>query len=39
MNRIQVEEMKPVAERGPYLHPEAFGKPAEKGVQQAYEKA
>jgi hypothetical protein len=38
-HRIQVEEMKPVAERGSYLHPEAFGKSAEKGVQQAYEKA
>jgi hypothetical protein len=38
-NRIQVEEMKPVAERGSYLYPEAFGKSAEKGVQQAYEKA
>lgn len=25
-NRIQVEEMKPVAERGAYLHPDAFGK-------------
>jgi hypothetical protein len=38
-HRVQVEEMKPVAERGSYLHPEAFGKSAEKGVQQAYEKA
>src|SRR5215510_6467933 len=38
-HRIQVEEMKPVAERGSYLHPEAFGKSAEKGAQQAYEKA
>ncbi len=38
-HRIQVEEIKPVAERGSYLHPEAFGKSAEKGVQQAYEKA
>jgi len=38
-NRIQVEEMKPVAERGSYLNPEAFGKPAEKSVERAYEKA
>jgi hypothetical protein len=38
-HRIQVEEIKPVAERGSYLHPEAFGKSAEKGAQQAYEKA
>jgi hypothetical protein len=38
-HRIQVEEMKPIAERGSYLHPKAFGKSAEKGVQQAYDKA
>jgi hypothetical protein len=38
-NRIRVEEMKPVAERGSYLHPEAFGKPAEKSVERAHEKA
>jgi hypothetical protein len=38
-HRIQVEETKPVAERGSYLHPEAFGKSAEKSVQQTYEKA
>jgi len=38
-NRIQVEEMKPVAERGTYLNPEAFGKSAEKSVERAYEKA
>jgi hypothetical protein len=38
-HRIQVEEMKPVAERGSYLHPDAFGKSIEKGVRQAYEKA
>jgi hypothetical protein len=38
-NRIRVEEMKPVAERGSYLHPEAFGKPAEKSVERADEKA
>jgi trimeric autotransporter adhesin len=38
-HRVQVEEMKPVAERGSYLHPEAFGKSAEKNAQQAYEKA
>ena len=38
-NRIWVEEMKPVAERGSYLHPEAFGKSAEKSVERAYDKA
>jgi hypothetical protein len=38
-HRIQVEEMKPVAERGSYLHPEAFGKSAEKGVRREHEKA
>lgn len=26
-HRIKVEEMKPIAERGSYLHPDAFGKP------------
>jgi len=30
-NRLQVEELKPVAAMGTYLHPEAFGQPAEKG--------
>jgi hypothetical protein len=29
-NRIQVEELKPDAAAGTYLHPEAFGKPAEE---------
>ena len=38
-HRVRVEEMKPVAERGSYLHPEAFGKSAEKVAEQAYEKA
>lgn len=38
-HRIIVEEMKPVAERGSYLHPEAFGKSAEKNARQADEKA
>jgi hypothetical protein len=38
-HRIQVEEMKPIAARGSYLHPDAFGKSAEKGVQQAADKA
>jgi hypothetical protein len=38
-HRIQVEEMKPIAERGSYLHPEAFGKSVENNVRQAYEKA
>ncbi len=39
MHRIQVEEMKPLGERGAYLHPEAFGKSAEKSVERAHEKA
>jgi hypothetical protein len=30
-NRIQVEEMKPDAARGTYLHPEAFGQAVENG--------
>ena len=30
-NRIQVEELKPDAAVGTYLHPEAFGQPVEKG--------
>jgi len=34
-HRIRVEEAKPAEERGSYLHPEAFGKPAEKGVKWA----
>jgi hypothetical protein len=38
-HRVQVEEMKPVAERGSYLHPEAFGKTARKSVHGAREKA
>ncbi|MGH9840651.1 MAG: hypothetical protein ACREEM_17880 [Blastocatellia bacterium] len=35
-NRITVEEMKPIAERGTYLHPEAFGK---SSVPRADERA
>ncbi len=31
-NRIPVEEDKPEAERGKYLHPEAWGQPEEAGV-------
>jgi len=31
-NRIQVEEIKPIAERGTYLHPEAFGKSKDKAA-------
>jgi hypothetical protein len=31
-HRIPVEEEKPVAERGYYLHPELFGQPKEKGI-------
>jgi hypothetical protein len=38
-HRVQVEEMKPVAERGSYLHPEAFDKTPGKSVQRANEKA
>ncbi len=34
-NRIQVEEEKPVAERGRYLHPQALGRPADRGIQAA----
>ena len=34
-NRIQVEEMKPDAAVGTYLHPEAFGLPVEKGWSAA----
>jgi len=30
-HRIQVEELKPIAAMGTYLHPEAFGQPVEKG--------
>ena len=32
-NRIQVEVDKPAAERGFYLHPEAYGQPKEAGMQ------
>ena len=31
-NRIPVEETKPAAERGTYLHPQAYGQPDSKGV-------
>ncbi|MGV8041052.1 MAG: hypothetical protein AB2L07_13550 [Thermoanaerobaculaceae bacterium] len=31
-NRIPVEEDKPETERGTYLHPEAWGQPAERGL-------
>lgn len=34
-NRIPVEEEKPEAERGYYLHPEAFDQPQEKSIQWA----
>ena len=34
-NRIRVEEMKPDAAVGTYLHPEAFGLPVEKGWSAA----
>ncbi len=38
-HRVPVEEMKPIAERGSYLHPEAFGKSAKNSLQRAHEKA
>lgn len=34
-HRIPVEEDKPAAEQGSYLHPEVFGQPEEKGVNWA----
>jgi trimeric autotransporter adhesin len=34
-NRIPVEEEKPAAEQGYYLHPEVFGQPASKSIQAA----
>ena len=34
-HRIRVEEDKPAAERGTYLHPDVFGQPEEKGVSWA----
>jgi hypothetical protein len=34
-HRIPVEEEKPEAERGTYLHPELFGQPEEAGVEWA----
>jgi hypothetical protein len=38
-HRIRVEEEKSPEERGTYLHPEAFGQPAEKGVAFARQRA
>ncbi len=32
-NRIPVEEQKPIAEQGAYLHPELFSQPPEKAVE------
>ncbi len=34
-HRIPVEEMKPEQERGYYLHPDAFNKPDERGIEWA----
>jgi len=34
-NRIPVEENKPLAEHGYYLHPEVFGKPADRSIANA----
>jgi len=39
MNPIVVEEDKPAAERGTFLHPEAFGRPETQGVAYAREQA
>lgn len=38
-HRIPVEEVKPAAERGLYLHPELFGQPKEKDITWAHLKA
>jgi len=38
-NRIPVEEAKPVAERGTYLHPQAFGQSVDKSVERIYHPA
>jgi hypothetical protein len=35
-HRIPVEEEKPVAEQGTYLHPELHGQPAERGLDWAH---
>ncbi len=35
-NRIAVEQEKPLAERGLYLHPEAYGQAAEMGLSSLY---
>jgi hypothetical protein len=35
-HRIQVEEEKPQAEKGFYLHPELYGQPKEKGIEWAH---
>jgi trimeric autotransporter adhesin len=35
-HRIPVEEEKPLAERGRYLHPDAFGQPQEVGIGWAH---
>ena len=34
-HRVQVEQEKPEAERGCYLHPELFGEPAERSIEWA----
>lgn len=35
-HRIPVEEQKPEDERGLYLHPDAFSRPEDKGIQSAH---
>ena len=35
-NRVIVEDNKPKADRGRYLHPEAHGEPRERGVGRAH---
>jgi hypothetical protein len=38
-NRLQVEEWKPPADRGRYLHPEVFGQPAAEAVERNQQSA
>jgi hypothetical protein len=38
-NRLQVEEWKPAADRGRYLHPEVFGQPVAEAVERNQQSA
>jgi hypothetical protein len=38
-HRIKVEQDKPAAERGTFLHPEAFGQSVDKSVERIYHPA